>query len=67
MAAALADRVLYYTPVTEEQPSIATAAIVTALDPENGETLFLMGNLVLGFAIAKPAPEPTPGFYTEFS
>lgn len=64
--AVITDRVLYHTPVTEEQPSIAMAAIVTALDPENGDTLFLMGNLVMGFTIAKPALEPIPGFYTEF-
>lgn len=64
--AAKADTVLYHTPETNGQPSIAVVAIVTALKPE-GDVLFLMGEFTLGFVQAQLAPEPTPGFYTEIA
>lgn len=58
--AALNDRVIYYTPETEEKPSEPMSAIITGFE-EDGTVLFVMGKKTIGSVTAPESESPTPG------
>lgn len=56
---ALGDKVYYYTPETEEKPSVQVPATITGFE-DGKAVLFLQGNRYLGYVAAAQSEEPTP-------